>query len=147
MLKQDLLAGLELEVGEEAETDLQPAELVHADASHAREARVRIAQVLVGLHGDAQAGEDEAVAVAAGDGDGALLDGELVDVEAGGKVDGRRHGAELVNAHEVVLERDGRRVLGVEFPRDGAMLDVQGLGVVPDDDVWLHGRQGGTVHG
>ena len=51
VLEKDLLAGFELEVGQEAEADLQPPELGHAHAPDPSEPRMRIAEVLVGFHG------------------------------------------------------------------------------------------------
>lgn len=68
-----------------------------------------------------------------------------MDVEAGREVHGRAHGAELVDAHEVVLERDGGRGLGVELARDGVVLDIERLGVGADYDVGFHG--GGAAAG
>ena len=80
------------------------------------------------------------MAVTAGDGDSALVDCKTVYVETRCEVDCRGHGAEPVYAHEVVLQRDRRRVFGVELARNGAVLNIQGFGIVPNDNIWLHRR-------
>lgn len=134
MLREPLVPDDELKAGEEAEGDLETSELGLADTADAGDLGVRVGEVLEGLGGDAQPGEDETVDVAARDGDGALLDGEAVDVEGRGEVDGRAHGAELVQTGEVLGDGDGRLELGVEFPRDGAVLAVGGLLPGADDD-------------
>jgi hypothetical protein len=73
--QQRLLARAQLKPRQEAKANLQPRQLRRTHAPNPRDARVRVAQVLQRLHGDAQPGEQQAVAVAARDGDGALLDG------------------------------------------------------------------------
>jgi len=77
------------------------------------------------------------VAVSARDGDGALFDCESVDVETCCKVYSRGHGTKFMNAHKIIFQRNWRRVFRVEFPSYGAVLDVQGLCVVSNYNVWL----------
>lgn len=60
-------------------------------------------------------------------------DREPVDVEGRREVDARRHGTVFVQAQQIFLERDRGRLLGVEFPRDGVVLDLAGWGARLDD--------------
>lgn len=149
MLLQRLLPHHELKPGEEAETNLEPRELRLAHAADLGHLGVRVREVLEGLHGDAQPREDEPVRVAARHGDGALLDGEAVDVEGRREVHGRAHRAELVQAEKVLADADGGFVFAVEFARDGAVLEVEGLGVGADDDVrlWFPRRRRRGIRG
>lgn len=147
MRLQRLLPHHQLKAREEAKGNLEAGQLRLAHAADLGKLAVRVRHVLEGLHGDAQAGEHEAVGVAAGDGDGALLDGEAVDVERGGEVDGGAHGAELVQAEEVLADADGGLVLAVELARDGAVLQVDGLRVGADDDVRRGRRRRGRRDG
>lgn len=51
MLEKNVLASLKFEVGQKAETNLQPPKLVHTHAPDSSESRMRIAEVLMGFHG------------------------------------------------------------------------------------------------
>lgn len=73
--------------------------------------------------------------VPARDGNDVFDDGELMDVQTRGQVDGRGHGTVPVQTEQVFLQRDGRGALGVELARDGGVLDGDGFGVGADDGV------------
>lgn len=60
-----------------------------------------------------------------------------MDVVGGREVDGAGHGAEAVDAHEVVFERDGGGLSAVEFARYGGVLDVERFGICAYDKVWF----------
>lgn len=134
---QRLLADDELEASQEAEADFQPGQLDLADAPYPGDLGVRVRQVLERLHGDAQPRQDQPVGVALRHRDGALLDGQPVDVERRGEVDGRAHGAEPVQPQQVLAYRDRRLLFAVELARDGAVLEVDGPRVGADNDVRL----------
>lgn len=94
--------------------------------------------------------------IALGNDDGALDDGQTVDVQRRGKVDSRGHGAVLVDAQEVIGYGDGRGQARVELAGYGRVLGVERLGVFADDDVGLEvvvrrgigiGRWWGRVRG
>lgn len=142
MRLQRLLADDEVEAGEEAKGNLEARQLRLADAADARKLAVRVRQVLERLHGHAQAREHQPVRVAPRHGDGALLDGEPVNVQRRRQVHGRAHRAELVQPQQILLDADGRLVFAVKLARDGAVLQVDGLRVGADDDVWRLRRLG-----
>lgn len=78
--------------------------------------------------------------IALGDDDGALDDGQAVNVQRSGEVDGRGHGAVLVDAQEVVGNGDRGRQSRVKFAGYGRVLGVERLGVLADDDVGFKGQ-------
>ena len=77
------------------------------------------------------------MAVAACNWNGSFVNGELMYVVTGGKVDSCGHGAEFVDAHQIVFQGNWGRMFRVELARNGAVLDVQRFRIVPDDDVWF----------
>lgn len=79
------------------------------------------------------------MAVPSRDGDGAFVDGEFVDVVAGGEIYCRGHGTEFVYPHQVIFHGYRRRVFRVEFPGNGAMLNIQRFGIIPYYDIWFCG--------
>jgi hypothetical protein len=62
---------------------------------------------------------------------------ETIDVERRGEVHGRTHGAEAVNAMKVIMDANARRVLAIELACDGVVLQIKGLGVLANDNVWF----------
>lgn len=130
---QHFLIHPQLKVCQEAETDLQPPQLGFGDAPDFGEAPVRVAEVLERLHRDPKGGEDEAVCVAAGDGEDAFDYRQAVDVEGGSEVYGCGHGTVLVQTEKVFFERDRRRPFRVKFPGYSPVLDVEWFRIRAND--------------
>lgn len=77
------------------------------------------------------------MAIAPGYRDCPLRNGEAVDVDRGSEVDTRSHGAEFMEAHKVVLQRNRWWLLRVEFASYGAVLHVDWFCVLTYDDIWF----------
>ena len=115
LLPQPRLIHPQLKIHQKAERNFKLRELFLRHAADLAEARVRVGEVFERFHSDAEPCEEEAVDVARGDGDAALVDGERGDVGGGREIDGGGHGAVFVQAEEVVGDADGGWALGVEF--------------------------------
>ena len=129
---EQVVVDLQIKVGEVAEGDLEEAQLALADAADAGEALLGVAQVLEGLHGDAQRRQQQPVDGARRHRHQLVLHAQLVDVRARRQVHRRAHRAVPLQPPQVLLQRHRRRRLAEELPRDRLLLLERGERVAAD---------------